>query len=175
MGTAGTDRVPSGKIAAISISQNQGTRKTNVPGARLMEGLGLEGDAHAGPGLRQVSLMGLASIRKMVDLGLSVGPGDFAENITTEGIDLLSVGVGSRLRLGQEAMIEITQIGKVCHQPCAIYYQAGTCIFPTEGIFGGVIRGGEIKVGDAIEVFVPPSFLPEEKPVLCEAIKNDFL
>ncbi|OGW79227.1 MAG: molybdenum cofactor sulfurase [Omnitrophica bacterium RIFCSPLOWO2_12_FULL_44_17] len=164
--------MPSGRIVAISISKRKGVRKTNVPCARLVEGTGLEGDAHASPGLRQVSLMGLASIRKIVDLGLSVGPGDFAENITTEGIDLLSVGVGSRLILGQEAVVEITQIGKVCHQPCAIYYQAGTCIFPTEGIFGVVIRGADIKVGDALEVLASPSSLPVEQPVLNGFVKK---
>ncbi|OGX10782.1 MAG: molybdenum cofactor sulfurase [Omnitrophica bacterium RIFOXYB12_FULL_50_7] len=153
-------------MVAISVSLKKRTRKTNVPCARLMKGSGIDGDAHAGPGLRQVSLMGLASIQKMADLGLSVGPGDFAENIITEGIDLLSLGVGSRLKLGREAVVEITQIGKVCHQPCAIYYQAGTCIFPTEGIFGGVMRGGEIKVGDTIEVFVPSSFPLKEEPLV---------
>lgn len=154
MDRADAGKVPSGRVAAISISRNKGTRKSNVPRARLLKGVGLEGDAHAEPGLRQISLMGLGSIRKMVDRGLIVGPGDFAENITTDGIDLLRAGVGSRFRLGKEAVVEITRIGKVCHQPCAIYYQAGTCIFPTEGIFGSVIRGGEIKVGDTIEACV---------------------
>ncbi|MBI2167013.1 MAG: MOSC domain-containing protein [Candidatus Omnitrophica bacterium] len=141
-----------GRILAISISRHRRIKKTNVPNARLIENFGIEGDAHAGNWTRQVSLMSLVSIQKMVDQGLRVGPGDFAENITTDGIDLLEIPVGTKLFLGEGALIEITQIGKVCHTPCAIYYQVGNCIFPTEGIFARVLSGGEIQVGDRIKI-----------------------
>lgn len=141
-----------GRIVAISVSRHRRIKKSNVPAARLIENFGIEGDAHAGKWTRQVSLMSLTSIQKMVDQELQVGPGDFAENITTDGIDLLEVPVGTQIQLGGEALVEITQIGKVCHTPCAIYYQVGNCIFPTEGIFARVLRGGEIRVGEGIRI-----------------------
>ncbi|MBI4115642.1 MAG: MOSC domain-containing protein [Candidatus Omnitrophica bacterium] len=151
-----------GRIVAISISRHRRIKKTNVPNARLIENFGIEGDAHAGPWTRQVSLMSLTSIEKMKALGLRVGPGDFAENITTDGLDLLELPVGTKLLLGGKTAVEITQIGKVCHTPCAIYYQVGTCIFPTEGIFARVLRGGEIKVGDPIRVLEPELAVAQE-------------
>lgn len=150
-----------GRIVAISTSRHRRIKKTNVQRATLIENFGIEGDAHAGNWTRQVSLMNLSSIQKMVDLGLQVGPGDFAENITTEGIDLLRLPVGTRLQLGG-AIVEITQIGKVCHTPCAIYYQVGTCIFPSEGIFARVLKGGELRVGDRIEI---ESFVTEGEKI----------
>jgi len=120
-------------------------------------GRGLAGDAHnLGPGgepwHRQVSLLALESIDKMRRLGLSVGPGDFAENLTTQGLDLLKLPIGCRLRVGPTALLEITQIGKVCHQRCAIYYQAGDCVMPKEGIFAQVLVGGPVRTGDPIVV-----------------------
>lgn len=141
-----------GRIVAVCISRNKGERKTNVGRGKLLVDHGLEGDAHAGPWHRQVSLLAIESINKMVEMGLSVGPGDFAENLTTEGIDLLSLPLGTRLRIGDRASGQVTQIGKECHHRCAIYYQAGDCVMPREGIFIKVTGGGEVKVGDQIEV-----------------------
>jgi MOSC domain-containing protein YiiM len=137
---------------AVNISPKKGTRKTNVGTSCLLPGRGLKDDAHAGPGHRQVSLLAMESIEKMVRLGLKVGPGDFAENITTRGLDLLKLPLGTRFRIGDHTLLEVTQIGKVCHTRCAIYYQAGDCVMPKEGIFGQVLEGGEIKVGDEIHV-----------------------
>lgn len=141
-----------GKIVAVCTSKGKGERKTNVGRGVLIVEHGLEGDGHAGPWHRQVSLLAMESIQKMRDKGLDVGPGDFAENITTEGIDLPSLPVGTRLKIGDKAFGQVTQIGKECHDRCAIYYQAGDCVMPREGIFIRVTEGGEIKVGDAVEV-----------------------
>lgn len=139
-----------GRVAAVSVSRRKGEKKTPVPFAVLVEGHGVRDDAHAGPGHRQVSLLGSESIAKMKAKGLSVGPGDFAENVTVEGIDLPRLQVGDRLRLG-EAVVEITQIGKECHDRCAIYFQAGDCVMPREGIFARVVRGGTVAPGDPVE------------------------
>lgn len=141
-----------GRIVAVCISQQKGERKKNVGHGNLVPNHGLEGDAHAGPWHRQVSLLALESIKKMQAKGLPVGPGDFAENLTTEGLDLLTLAPGTKLRIGPEAVVEVTQIGKVCHERCAIYYQAGDCVMPREGIFVAVLKGGPVKVGDSIEV-----------------------
>ena len=141
-----------GVVLAVNISPRKGTRKKNVGTSCLVRGEGLKDDAHAGPGNRQVSLLAVESIEKMVRLGLKVGPGDFAENITTEGLDLLKLPLGTRFRVGDNNLLEVTQIGKVCHTRCAIYYQAGDCVMPKEGIFAQVLEGGEIKVGDEIHV-----------------------
>lgn len=141
-----------GRIIAVNISPRKGTRKTNVGTACLLSGQGLRDDAHAGPWHRQVSLLAMESIEKMVRLGLKVGPGDFAENITTQDLDLLKLPVGTKFRIGDHTLLEVTQIGKVCHTRCAIYYQAGDCVMPKEGIFAQVLEGGEIKVGDEILV-----------------------
>lgn len=138
-----------GQLVAISISEKKGIRKSNVPSAHLVEGHGIEGDAHAGPWHRQVSLLARESIDKMTETGLDVGPGAFAENLTTSGIDLLKLKIGDRLRIG-EAELEITQIGKECHNRCAIYDEAGDCVMPREGIFARVLRGAEIIVGDVV-------------------------
>lgn len=116
-----------------------------------MEETGLEGDAHAGSGHRQVSLLAVESIAKMKARGLEVAPGDFAENITTSGVDLVSLPVGSRLRLG-EALLEVSQIGKVCHSRCTIFEQAGDCVMPREGIFARILIGGNVRTGDPITV-----------------------
>lgn len=141
-----------GRISAISISEKKGNKKTNIFCARLKKDFGLLGDAHAGNWHRQVSLLAQESIEKMRRKGLEVRAGDFAENITTQGIDLLTLNVGDKLKLGRSVMLEISQIGKVCHTRCNIYYKTGDCIMPKEGIFAKVLRGGIIKVGDRLEV-----------------------
>ena len=140
------------RIVSIAISKKKGTRKTRVEECSLIKGYGLEGDAHAGPWHRQVSFLSAESIEKSRKGGLDVGFGDFAENIATEGIDWRDVPPGVRLKLGESAVVEITQIGKECHNKCAIYYKAGDCIMPREGIFAKVIKGGVIKKGDSIVI-----------------------
>ena len=129
------------KIMAIAVSKRKGTRKDCVEEALLVKEHGIQGDAHAGAWHRQVSFLAVESIEKAKAAGLSVGFGDFAENIATEGIDWVNVPVGGRFRLGESALVEITQIGKECHKKCAIYYQAGDCIMPREGVFARVIQG----------------------------------
>lgn len=141
-----------GKIVAVCTSEKKGMRKKNVGAGRLVVEHGLEGDAHAGPWHRQVSLLALESIEKMRQKGLDVHPGDFAENLTTEGISLVDLPVGTKVSIGETALGEVTQIGKVCHERCAIYYQAGDCVMPREGIFIKVLQEGPVRVGDAIEV-----------------------
>lgn len=139
-----------GEIVAVCTSANKGERKKNVGRGRLLRELGLQGDAHAGFAHRQVSLLAVESIAKMRAAGLEVGPGDFAENLTTRGIELASLPVGTRLLAGPAARIRVTQIGKECHTRCAIYHQAGDCVMPREGIFAEVLREGEVKAGDAL-------------------------
>lgn len=138
------------KIVSVALSKKKGTRKTCVAEVNLIKDHGIEGDAHAGPWHRQVSFLANESIEKARQNGLKVSFGDFAENIATEGIDWMTMGVGTRLKLGDSALVEITQIGKECHQKCAIYYQAGDCIMPREGIFARVLEGGAIRCGDPI-------------------------
>ena len=142
-----------GHITAVCISEKTGMRKKNVGEGFLIEGFGIEHDAHAKAEThRQVSFLAQESIQKMQDMGLDVHAGDFAENITTTGVDLLDLPLGTKVRLGDSALLEITQHGKECHAPCAIYHQAGTCVMPTEGIFARVLAGGSVKVNDAITV-----------------------
>ena len=140
-----------GEIAAISISEKKGVLKKNVRRALLEKEHGIVGDAHSGSE-RQVSLLALESIEKMKEKGLDVKPGDFAENITTQRIDLLKLSPGMRLKIGKDVVLEITQIGKDCHERCSIYYQAGDCIMPREGIFARVLQSGTIKPGDDIVI-----------------------
>ncbi|MBI4721921.1 MAG: MOSC domain-containing protein [Candidatus Stahlbacteria bacterium] len=145
-----------GEVLAVCISKNKGMKKTNVGHCELIPNFGLEGDAHSGRGAtsnwhRQVSLLAEESINKIKALGLNVGFGDFAENITTRGIDLLSLKVGDRLKVGNAVELEITQFGKTCHERCNIYKQVGDCIMPREGVFAKVLVGGEVKVGDKIK------------------------
>ena len=140
-----------GTVVAVCTSDRKGIRKKNVGEARLKADWGIEGDAHAANWHRQVSLLAMESIDKMRQKGLNVGPGSFAENLTTQGIDLLALPIGSRVRVGSETELEITQHGKLCHERCAIYYVAGDCVMPREGIFSRVLKGGRVKVGDAIE------------------------
>ncbi|HEX8949983.1 MAG TPA: MOSC domain-containing protein [Dissulfurispiraceae bacterium] len=128
-------------------------RKKPVEDAVIAENCGIEGDAHASSAWhRQVSLLALESIRKMQAMGLDVKPGDFAENITTEGLELVSLPIGTKMSIGSEVVGEVSQIGKECHTRCAIYYQAGDCVMPKEGIFIRVLKGGRIRKGDKIEV-----------------------
>jgi MOSC domain-containing protein YiiM len=140
------------KIVAVSISDRKGIPKSNISEGVLVEEFGLAGDAHGGPWHRQLSLLAMESIQKMKDLGLNVHPGSFAENITTEGVVLPELPIGTRLRLGPEALVEVTQIGKICHDRCAIYRLAGDCVMPKEGIFVRILKGGPVKPGDAIEI-----------------------
>jgi MOSC domain-containing protein YiiM len=141
-----------GKVLAVNISEEKGTKKNNVQRCALLKDFGLKGDAHGGPWHRQVSLLANESIEKMRGMGLKVGYGDFAENITTEGIDLVHLPVGTTIQIGNFVLLRVTQIGKECHTRCAIYYQAGDCVMPKEGIFAEVISEGEVKVGDEIIV-----------------------
>ena len=141
-----------GTVAHICTSPTKGVKKRPVAWAHLRDGSGLEGDAHAGPWHRQVSLLDVREIEAMRQRGLAIGPGVFAENIGVEGIELGALGLGSRLRLGESAELRISQIGKVCHARCAIYEQAGDCIMPRAGIFARVVREGRIEQGDPVEV-----------------------
>jgi MOSC domain-containing protein YiiM len=145
------------KILSIAVSRRKGTRKQPVTEAQLVKGHGLKGDAHAGQWHRQVSFLSSESIDKTRQQGLDVTFGDFAENIATSGIDWKRLPLGTRVRLGEIAMVEITQIGKECHKKCAIYYQAGDCIMPREGVFGRVLTSGTIRTGDPIAVEPPLS------------------
>ncbi|PKM83347.1 MAG: MOSC domain-containing protein [Firmicutes bacterium HGW-Firmicutes-14] len=141
-----------GKIVAVCTSEKKGMRKKNIGQGVLLAGHGLEDDAHAGDWHRQVSLLAIESIDKMRAKGLDVHPGDFAENLTTEGLVLVDLPVGTKLQIGPDALGEVTQIGKVCHDRCAIYYQAGDCVMPREGIFIKVLQGGPVKAGDTIQI-----------------------
>ena len=140
------------KIVSIATSRKKGTRKTMVDSALILRDHGLEGDAHAGDWHRQVSLLATESIEKARQMGLDVTFGDFAENIATSGLDLPNLPVGTRLKLGDAVILEISQIGKECHKKCAIFYQAGDCIMPREGVFAKVIEGGAIACNDGIEI-----------------------
>ncbi|MBI4847628.1 MAG: MOSC domain-containing protein [Nitrospirae bacterium] len=128
-------------------------RKKAVEYAVIKDNYGIESDAHASEKWhRQISLLALESIKKMQDKGLKVGPGDFAENITTEGIILMTLPIGTKMIIGEGVEVEVTQIGKLCHARCAIYEQAGDCVMPREGIFVKVLKGGTIRKGDEIKI-----------------------
>jgi MOSC domain-containing protein YiiM len=143
----------SGKVISVNISAKKGVRKKPVDEIFVKTDYGIEGDAHASAEWhRQVSLLALESIKKMQEKGLDVKPGDFAENITTEGLDLVSLPLGTKMQIGAEIIGEVSQIGKECHTRCAIFYQAGDCVMPKEGIFIKVLKGGMIKKGDTIVV-----------------------
>ena len=140
------------KIVSIAVSKKKGTQKVPVDHAVLVKDHGIEGDAHAGPWGRQISFLAAEQIEACRSRGLRVTFGDFAENIATEGIDWKHIPVGSRLKLGKTVIVEITQIGKDCHKRCAIYYQAGDCIMPREGVFARVLKGGTLRRGDRVEL-----------------------
>jgi MOSC domain-containing protein YiiM len=141
-----------GQVVAVSTSRRKGEKKSNLSAGELIKDKGFEGDAHAGDWHRQVSLLAMESIAKIRERGLEISPGDFAENITTTGIEIWQLEVGTQLSLGGEVLLEVTQIGKECHDRCAIYYQVGDCVMPREGIFTRVVRGGRVKPGDTIRV-----------------------
>ena len=142
-----------GVVRAVCVSKRKGTRKDVVDGpVTVVEQHGVAEDAHAGDWHRQVSLLAWESIEKARSRGLDVKEGDFAENITTEGINLMALPLGTQLKVGDDVLLELAQQGKVCHKKCAIYYLAGDCIFPREGIFFVVLRGGKVQAGDSIDV-----------------------
>ena len=141
-----------GNVVAVCISEKKGTQKRDIGICKLIEHFGLEGDAHAGKWHRQVSLLARESAAIMRKKGLDIKDGDFGENIVTEGIELKSLPVGTVLKIGEGIIIKVTQIGKLCHDRCAIYYKAGDCIMPREGIFAEILAGGTIKAGDEITI-----------------------
>lgn len=140
-------------VIAVCQSEKKGTKKRPVPEVTIKKDYGVVGDAHADCAThRQVSLLAIESIDKMRNKGFELQPGDFAENITTRGIDWVSLPIGTRIRVGDKVVLEMTQIGKECHAACAIRKQVGDCIMPREGIFARVVRGGHVKAGDTIKV-----------------------
>jgi MOSC domain-containing protein YiiM len=141
-----------GTVLSVNISAEKGTKKKNVGSVRLVKNWGIATDGHAGDWHRQLSLLSKKSIEKIRDKGLPVNYGDFAENLSIEGIDLYLLPVGTTLTIGADAMIRITQIGKECHTRCNIFYQVGDCVMPREGVFAEVLQEGEIAVGDTIKV-----------------------
>ncbi len=141
------------KIIAVCSSDRKGIRKSPVDSAVFESGVGLVGDAHAGGEIiREVSLLAMESIAKMNNEGYAFKSGDFAENLTTSGIDLVSLPIGTRLQVGQEVILEVTQIGKKCHTNCAIFKEVGKCIMPKEGIFARVVQGGVVRADDALSI-----------------------
>lgn len=146
------------KVIAVCSSKTKGVRKEDIKKGVLKTQFGLEGDAHADSTWhRQVSLLAMESIERARKMGMDVKPGDFAENITTEGIELFTLPIGTRLDVGSGIVLEISQIGKECHSGCAIMKQTGKCIMPKEGVFARVINGGTIKNGDEIIIAFQPS------------------
>jgi len=141
-----------GTVVAVCISKRKGTPKTDVGSGHVEEGFGFASDAHGGDWHRQVSLLSVEQIATMKEKGLEVGPGSFAENLTTKDFDLGSVKVGDRLKVGESVILEVTQIGKECHTKCAIYHKVGECIMPEQGVFAKVVKGGDVKSGDSISL-----------------------
>ncbi len=140
------------RVIAVCKSKEKGTKKEAVAEGILKEDHGLIGDAHADCCThRQVSLLAIESIGKMRQLGFDIGPGDFAENLTTQGLELTSLPTGTEISIGKKVILKITQIGKECHSGCAIYRQIGKCIMPKEGVFAKVIHGGSVRTGDQIK------------------------
>ena len=147
-----SDETIMGKVVAVCISEKKGTQKRDIGTCNLIEHFGLEGDAHAGKWHRQVSLLARESADIMREKGLNIKDGDFGENIVTKGIELKSLPIGTVLKIGDSIIIRVTQIGKLCHDRCAIYYKAGDCIMPREGIFAEILTGGTVKAGDEITI-----------------------
>jgi len=145
-----------GQILAVCTSEKKGTVKRPVDSCRVREGHGLEGDAHAGDWHRQVSLLAQESVDQLRGKGFEITAGDFAENLLTEGIELKTRLIGTVLRVGAELRLRVTQIGKECHQGCAIRKLIGDCVMPREGIFAEVLHGGTARAGDTIEVEAEP-------------------
>jgi len=144
-----------GKILSVNISDKKGEKKHNVGAARALTDQGLEHDAHIGMAIRQISLLASESVEKIRQKGLNVQYGDFAENLTTQGIELYTLPLGTKIQIGDNVLLEVTQIGKTCLAPCAIYHAVGDCVMPKEGIFVRVLSGGIISVGDDIAVMAP--------------------
>ncbi|MBW1721860.1 MAG: MOSC domain-containing protein [Deltaproteobacteria bacterium] len=140
------------RVVSIAVSKKKGTGKIPVREAEVVINHGIRGDAHAGSWHRQVSFLASEQIEQCRARGLDVDFGDFAENIATEGVDWKQVPVGSKVRIGDAVILEITQIGKECRKKCAIYYQAGDCIMPREGTFARVLKGGAVRVGDSVKI-----------------------
>jgi MOSC domain-containing protein YiiM len=157
--------MPDASVVAVSLSPRKGMKKINQESVNLVPGHGLAQDAHAGDWHRQVSLLAVESIARIRAKGLEVHPGNFAENITTTGIELWRLPVGARLRVGPEVLLEVTQIGKECHQRCAIFHQVGDCVMPREGIFARVLAGGTVRPGDAVVRLPPESGTPPRESV----------
>jgi molybdopterin adenylyltransferase len=144
-----------GKILSVNISDQKGEKKHNIGACHALLNQGLANDAHIGMAIRQISLLAVESIDKIRRKGLNVNNGDFAENLTTEGIELFTLPVGTKLKAGKDVLLEVTQIGKICLTPCAIYHAVGDCVMPKEGIFVRVLSEGMITVGDEITVQAP--------------------
>ena len=142
-----------GQVVAVCISDKTGEQKKAIDSIQLVEDYGIVADAHGGT-QRQVSLLAKESIDTMRAKGLTLADGDFAENIVTSGVDLLKTALGTRIGIA-DVVLEVTQIGKTCHQRCAIYHQAGECVMPTQGIFAKVVEGGAIHPGDEIHIIYP--------------------
>ncbi|MCX5970050.1 MAG: molybdopterin-binding protein [Coprothermobacterota bacterium] len=159
--------LPHGTIAAVNCSQRKGTRKKEIREGLLVAEFGLKGDAHAGPWHRQVSLLAEESIAKMRCRGIELDFGDFAENLTTRGLDLPELPVGTQLALGTDVLLEVTQIGKECHQSCEIRRLVGDCVMPREGIFARVLSGGTVRAGDPIRVLEKPELSFKETSLGC--------
>ncbi len=148
-----------GKIFSINVSAGKGVPKENVLKAVLVKGHGIKDDAHAGTPVRQVSLLDMESVRGQIadaaakKAAVVIRPGVYAENLTTEGVNLAALKIGDKLRVGSTAVLQISKIGKECHSRCAIYHQVGECIMPKKGIFAEVLEGGDIAVGDPIVLY----------------------
>ena len=141
------------RVVAVCTSDKKGQKKQQVGEGSFRENYGITGDAHAdAESHRQVSLLALASIEKMQAIGADVGPGAFAENLTVEGMQLYTLPLGTRFAIGEKVILELTQIGKECHDRCAIFKQVGTCVMPLEGVFTRVIKGGVVKAGDEVKL-----------------------
>jgi len=140
------------KILSVNISDKKGEKKHNIGTARAVVNQGLENDAHIGMAIRQISLLAVESIEKIRQKGLNVHYGDFAENLTTQGIELYTLPLGTKIKIGNDVLLEVTQIGKTCLTPCAIYHAVGDCVMPKEGIFVRVLSEGMITVGDEITI-----------------------
>ena len=158
-----------GQILAVCTSEKKGTVKRPVDACRVLEHHGLEGDAHAGHTHRQVSLLAQESVDRLRGKGLEIAPGDFAENLLTQGIDLKTLSIGTVLRIGSDLRLRVTQIGKECHQDCAIRRLIGDCVMPREGVFAEVMQGGVVRAGDSIEVEADVSLGVADQEGICES------
>ncbi len=151
------------RIAAVSTSTRKSEKKVNRPEVNLVAGHGIEGDVHADGTHRQLSLLALEDIEYMRSMGADVHPGDFAENITTEGVELYTCPVGTRFGIGDDIELVLTQIGKECHQGCAIRQQVGDCIMPRRGVFCRILKGGIVRPGDSFRIISRPDVLPMQE------------